>query len=320
MGALAKFIGMQDDAEIKERMEFLHVTAKAKLSQYKEKLNENFINPESIAKAQIPGERSIRYYEQYHVASSQTVSKDMKDHIDQVLDAFFSIGDSGGSTKKAVKSGIKSLISMGFDAFIGSTQAGESESIQYYVIPENNAFVRVDIACWKYNFKDKKFLEQHDMAVAYIFCKSVVDHKKLSLDELIYLVTESMIERGEIDPQFVLLAEKGFNPIEPVAPKAEPTKKADESQDDFDKRHADWEEKNKEYQRQKAIYDEYHESEEYKGFDADKKKSYASYYVRYSHIGPGAPGDAPIPDIANVEAYLDELIRVWKKLAAAEAS
>ena len=149
MGALAKMIGLQKDSDIKERIEFLHVAAKAKLAQYKEKLNENFINPESIAKAQIPGERSIRYYEQYHVASSQTVGKDMKEHLDQVLDAFFSIGDPGGSTKKAVKTGVKSLISMGFDAFIGSTQAGETETIQYYVIPENNAFVRVDIACWK---------------------------------------------------------------------------------------------------------------------------------------------------------------------------
>ena len=38
MGALAKMIGLQDEAEIKERMGFLHVAAKAKLTSYKERL------------------------------------------------------------------------------------------------------------------------------------------------------------------------------------------------------------------------------------------------------------------------------------------
>ena len=56
------------------------------------------------------------------------------------------------------------------------------------------------------------------------------------------------------------------------------------------------------------------------GAKADQLDAYKAYYVRHTHLGPGAPEPAGPPDIANVEAYLDELIRVWRKLTAAEAA
>ncbi|NJR58095.1 MAG: hypothetical protein HC769_04070 [Cyanobacteria bacterium CRU_2_1] len=108
---------------------------------------------------------------------------------------FFSIGGKDQDTKEAVQSGVKALISTALDAFIGSTEAGESEEKIYVVVPENNSFVRADIAIWKYHLESQKIIDKSDTAVAYVLCKSVIDHTKLSIDELIYLVSDALAKR-----------------------------------------------------------------------------------------------------------------------------
>lgn len=183
-----------DDAErrIKERLDLLLLAAKAKIQSYRDEINEAFLNPAIIDKKQIPGIRAIRFIEQYHVASRESFSTQVADHLTAAIDAFFSIGGKDEGSKTAVQNGVKSLISAALDGFIGSTSAGETEQKIYVVVPENNAFVRVDIACWKYNFTQEKIIAQSDSAVAYVLCKSVIDHSVLAIDELIYLATEAL--------------------------------------------------------------------------------------------------------------------------------
>lgn len=196
MGAIKKALdaalGKQDEAVIIERLNLLLLAAKSKIKEYKEQMNEGFLNPSQIEKIQIPGIRSIHFFEQYHVASSSSIDEDFKAHLDCVFDSFFSIGDKGESSKSAVKEGIKSLISCALDSFIGSTEAGESEERIYFIVPENNAIVRADVAIWKYYMSDKSIVANKDTAIAYLLCKSVVDHTKLTLDELIYITSEAL--------------------------------------------------------------------------------------------------------------------------------
>jgi hypothetical protein len=202
MGSITKMLqnisGADEDAkERTERLEMLLKLARAKIETYKDKINMNFSNPGTIDKIQIPGNRAMRYIEQYHVVTKEGLNEKVADHLDAAIDAFFSIGSDNVDTKKAVQGGVKSLISTALSGFIGSTEAGESEEIIYIVVPENNAFVRADIACWKYHFEQHKFIDQADTAIAYILCKSVIDHTKITLDELIYLATEAMSTRQE---------------------------------------------------------------------------------------------------------------------------
>jgi hypothetical protein len=203
MGSITKMLqnisGADDDAkERKEQLEMLLKLARAKIETYKDKINMNFSNPGTIDKIQIPGNRAMRYIEQYHVVTKEGLSDKVSAHLDAAIDAFFSIGSENVDTKKAVQGGVKSLISTALSGFIGSTEAGESEEIIYIVVPENNAFVRADIACWKYHFEQHKFIDQADTAIAYVLCKSVIDHTKITLDELIYLATEALSKRQEI--------------------------------------------------------------------------------------------------------------------------
>lgn len=195
MGSLTKLIndldGAKDDEqEQKERLQILLELAKSKINTFKVELDEGFANPGLINKTQIPGTRSIRYISQYHVATKNEFNTQVSDHLTHAIDAFFSIGD--GDNKKSVQEGLKQIIQTGLSGFIGSTEAGESLDRMYFVVPENNAFVRVDVACWKYHFEQHKILSQSDTAVAYVLCKSVIDHTQITLDELIYLVTQAL--------------------------------------------------------------------------------------------------------------------------------
>jgi hypothetical protein len=205
MGSISKLIndldGAKDDEkEQKERLETLLMLAKAKIQQFREQLDEGFANPGLVDKTQIPGTRSIRYIEQYHVASKTEFNSQVTDHLDHAIDAFFSIGD--GNNKDAVKEGLKQVIQTGLAAFIGSTEVGETQDKMYFVVPENNAFVRIDVICWKYHFEQTKILSQSDTAVAYVLCKSVIDHKRITLDELIYLVTQALSSGEYMDSDF----------------------------------------------------------------------------------------------------------------------
>jgi len=196
MGSLTKKIEdltgqAEDEKEIKERLQMLLISAKAKIANYRDKINDGFINPAGIDKKEIPGIRAIRFIEQYHVAAQEGFSQQVEDHVMQAIDAFFSIGGKDQDTKNAVKVGIKDLILTALDSFIGSTEAGESQEKFYFVIPENNAIVRVDLMVWKYYMESQKIIGESDTAVAYLLCKSVVNHKELTSDELVGLVRET---------------------------------------------------------------------------------------------------------------------------------
>ena len=196
MGSLTKKIQdltgqTEDERAIKERLQMLLGLAKAKIAGYRDKINEGFMNPAGIETVQIPGIRAIRFIEQYHVAAQEGFSQQVGDHVTQAIDAFFSIGDKDQNTKDAVKDGIKALISTALDSFIGYTEAGEKEGQALFVIPENNAIIRVDLMVWKYHMESQKIIDESDTAVAYVLCKSVVDHKALKMDEFIHLVEDT---------------------------------------------------------------------------------------------------------------------------------
>lgn len=204
MGSLTKLINdldsaKEDEQAQKERLQILLNLAKSRIEAFRVELDERFANPGLINKTQIPGTRALRYIEQYHVASRSEFNSQVGDHLTHAIDAFFSIGD--GDNKRSVQEGLKQVIQTGLSGFIGSTDVGESQDRMYFVVPENNAFVRVDVVCWKYHFEQHKIINQSDLAVAYVLCKSVIDHTQITLDELIYLVTQALSSGVFIDDE-----------------------------------------------------------------------------------------------------------------------
>jgi len=311
MGSMSKIIkdvsgSTHDEKEQKERLELLLKLAKAKMQTYKDKIEMNFTNPAVIDKIQIPGIRAMRYIEQYHVAAKEGFDKKAEKHIEAAIDAFFSIGGEG-ETRKAVQDGIRSLITTALSEFIGSTEAGESEQQIYVIIPENNAFIRADIACWKYHFEQHKFIHQTDIAIAYLLCKSVVDHTKITLDELIYLATESMSKRRIVTDQEVdvmsHLNQEAKNKINVIIQKytTDATSRAL-----MPKPNAD----DQAILNQANVYLDFNwessKEDLQKGSWKAVAKSYQMIDGIHSHSKPAG--------ISDVSAYIEELIKVWRKL------
>jgi hypothetical protein len=69
---------------------------------------------------------------------------------------------------------------------------GEHEDHKFFVIIQNNVIVRVDICIWRYNFTNEEVLARAESAFCYLFCLSVVDHTSVSLDEIMYLISETV--------------------------------------------------------------------------------------------------------------------------------
>lgn len=268
--------GVADEAKIKERLDLLLMAGKAKIRAYREEINEQFINPGAVDRVQIPGIRAIRYIEQYHVASKSGFNEQVSAHMERAIDAFFSIGGKDQSTKQAVQTGVKSLISTGLSAFIGATEAGESEARTYVVVPENNAFIRADVYAWKYNFSDNALGANSDTATAYVLCKSVIDHNKLAIDELIYLVSESLATR----PQEGVLSKSVLLPNGTTETRLFYADPAD---------------------RTTVLVKP--------GVPDTARGDWANWVEALE----GGSGGSP-PALEVVEGYIDELIRVWRKL------
>ena len=289
MGSLAQLLGsnlgVDDENAIRERLELLLAAAKAKLGGYKDEINEQFMNPALVDQTPIPGIRAIRFVEQYLVASKSSFKQQVSDHLTQAIDSFFSIGGNDDQTRKAVQGGVKTLITTALDRFIGGVEAGESEVKTYVIVPENNAFVRADICVWRYHMPHNPMSLNNDTFIAYLLCKSVVDHTKLRIDELIYLVSETPAARNNVpavDVEIAMAQENSGKP--PVVTKVKVL--ADGNG--------------------KAIT---------RVPGSKKLTDYTPVMIDAGSMTTSVP-----PSIALVEAYIEELIRVWKKLEGERAT
>lgn len=316
MGSISKMLkdvsgADADEKEQKERLEMLLKLAKTKIQTYKDKIEMNFSNPASIDKVQIPGIRAMRYIEQYHVATKEGLDDKISDHMDAAIDAFFSIGDEG-DTKKAVQSGVKSLISTALSGFIGSTEVGESEQQIYVVVPENNAFVRADIACWKYHFEQHKFIQQTDTAIAYILCKSVVDHTKITLDELIYLATEAMANRKDIVPidYYAKLSSTSKTAVDAIVTAYNGVAASERNKTPMPELTA--EQRSTLMTANKNLYIDF--DWEVSTVAADNGKGRWKAIIKSNQLIDGLHSSSTPASITEVAAYIEELIKVWKKL------
>jgi hypothetical protein len=122
----------------------------------------------------------VNFQESYNC----NVSAQANDGIGNAVSEFF-----GGSSDD-IKQGFQSLISVGLQTILGDTSMGESEQVQTIITMEHNAIIRIDTKVWRYNFSDQGIIGTLQNALCYVFCKSVVDHTKISLDTLTYLISQ----------------------------------------------------------------------------------------------------------------------------------
>lgn len=171
---------------LKEQFGFLQKMAQAKCAQFESELKTMFTNG-GTAECEVVGKRAITYYNCQHV--------DIKTGCDaaimEAINMFFNGGDD-------VKQGFQKLIKTALDTLIGNTSMGEHEEKMFFVYPENFAIVRVDVKCYKYCFSSTGIIANTENVFCYTMAKSIVDHTKITIDELLYMVTE-MIGADKIE-------------------------------------------------------------------------------------------------------------------------
>lgn len=172
----------EKEKQLREQYTFLQKMAEAKCEQFKSELDKMFLSPE-IEKCQVVGNRAIQYFSSQHV----DISTNCSDSIKTAINMFFKGGDD-------VKSGFKELVEVALDTIISNTSIGEQEDKLFFVYPENFAIIRVDVKCYKYQFSSAGIISDSQNVFCYSMCKSIVDHTKLTIDELLYMVTEMLGE------------------------------------------------------------------------------------------------------------------------------
>jgi hypothetical protein len=179
MASLMDKIANTTDASIKERLALLLATARGKLDKFELELNEMFRNPASMEGVQIVGDRAFEQYKIYSINITQSPASDIK----QVLEKFFQ------GTENGVKDGILGLVEIGLNTVLGNRIVGESEQSMFFIVPDRLNLLRVDVKCWRYNFSSKDIINDAENAFCYIFTKSIIDHTKLTADELVYFIS-----------------------------------------------------------------------------------------------------------------------------------
>jgi hypothetical protein len=189
MGAAASAIAdglntsNKEEAKAKEQLELMMKLADARLDTFQSKLNTMFLDRESTMKTSVPGKRALRFERHVKVDTETAPAKGVEDAVDD----FFGAGDTGS---KGVLEGFKNVVKVGLSAILGDTSAGESYDEKFFVCMKHNAIIRVDMYTYKYNFSNEGVISTHKNILAYILCISVVDHRDVTVDELIYLASE----------------------------------------------------------------------------------------------------------------------------------
>lgn len=173
-------------AKLKERMELLKNMCTSKINLFKTNLEVEFYNAQQSHKSFSIIGRPILYGSQYRVNVSTGIAKEVEDAINDLF----------SFTAQGIVKALATMVISSIKEVITSGAGFEEECQNFYIVPENNAIVRVDLLCWRYNVKVTGLIGDVENAFCFLVCKSVVDHKNLTGDELIYFVTQALNGAG----------------------------------------------------------------------------------------------------------------------------
>lgn len=208
MAQIRELLDQSQEAQTKEQLQFLINAAKGKLSEQQEKLEKVFLNPAAEEKVRVIPDTEIKWFEEYRC----NVKSGASDSIDKVVDSFF-------TGEKGLVDGFKTLVHAGLSTILGNESAGEYQSNIYIVAMEHNAIIRVDISSWRYNYTSDGIIGHVKDVYCCTFCKSVVDHTKVRLDTLVYLISEQAGDEEEKVVEYINKLKKIWALLEPQSPK-----------------------------------------------------------------------------------------------------
>lgn len=179
--AIADLTGSDEDkSKAQAQLEFLRSSATAQLELIANKIEKKLTGQDDLNGLYIVPEAIVGTAQGYNVQSSEKPDE----AITAAVNYFFS------GSKDSVKNGFAKIVETALDTLLGNTEIGETKKEYYFLMMENNSFVRVDLGVWKYYFSQKGIISDTQQAVCYSLYKSVIDHTKVSKDLMINLISQ----------------------------------------------------------------------------------------------------------------------------------
>ncbi len=171
-----KFTG-QSEARERAKKEVTELVEKAnlKLNDMENKLRDKFRNKELESQMEIVGDRMGAFSREYRVNYSDG---DVSKAVNELIDAIMDIGSD------SAKSIVSRTITNALKAMFTSAVSTEEEKQMFVVMLEGVALVRYDIDIWKSAESDASLFQHCQSVVAITYARSIVDHTKITDDEL----------------------------------------------------------------------------------------------------------------------------------------
>ena len=180
MASVKKFLndltGQEAEREkAKKEAASLVQLAQSKLDNLENEMRELFRNKELEAQVQIVGDRMGAFSREYRV---NYADGDVSNAVQELVNQIMSIGSekAGAIISKAITNSLSAMFS--------SVNVQEESKRLFVVLLEGVAMVRYDIWVWKSAEQDQALFQHTQSVVAITYARSVVDHTKLSEDEL----------------------------------------------------------------------------------------------------------------------------------------
>lgn len=173
-----------------DEVEVLSQMATYKLDSLEQKIREQFRNKEELGRIEIVGNRLGDFVRDYRVNYQDG---DVSAAITDIINEIMLIGEEGA------KSLIAKTINNALKAMFTSVSVGEEERQPFRVVFEKVALVRYDFYVWRYTSHSEGIFTCTKSVVAFTYARSVVDHEKLSDDELNDAIEHSMGGNAEPD-------------------------------------------------------------------------------------------------------------------------
>jgi len=179
-----KFSGQPEAQKEAEReIGILIDLANAKLDALESKLRDSYRNKEVHGKIEIVGDRLGEFARDYRVNFQDG---DIGAGIQGIVSDVMNIGELPAQQliAKTINNALRSLFT--------SVVAGAEEKQLFKVVFERVAIVRYDVYIWRYTVRSDGLFKQAKSVVAYTYARGVVDHTKVSVDELNDAIAQSM--------------------------------------------------------------------------------------------------------------------------------
>lgn len=201
----------QQQKAAEQELALLVKMAEYKLDTLENEIRNKFLNHDLESQIEIVGDRLGSFTKGYRVNfETGKVGAAIKGIVDQVM----SIGDA------KAKDIIGGVVSNALDAMFSSVGVTESEQQLFTIVFAGMALVRYDFYVWKYESSSNGLFKNTKSIVAYTYASSVIDHTKVTPDQLLQAIYNSFGTNAspESVTEYVKKLQAAWQTLEGISP------------------------------------------------------------------------------------------------------